>query len=244
MACPGPPVRSDTVTEVLAWLDENEPREGRDDWLRASRGVALAMLGRFEEGRAILAATRAELAERGGGLQLAVLTAIESAIIERLAGDPATAAAFGAEGCRLLEEVEAQSFLSTAAAFLAGALYELGRLDEADAWAETAARAGDRDDLFTQPLWRLARAKILARRGVPTEAERLVREALSLTESTEDLNGLGDAYAALAEVLRLATRRAEAAAALERALGASSARRIFASAGHTRGRLEELSAPA
>ena len=108
------------------------------------------------------------------------------AIVERLAGDPATAAALGAEGCRLLEEVEAQSFLSTAAAFLAGALYELGRLDEADTWAETAARAGDRDDLFTQLLWRLARAKILARRGALTDAEHLAREALWLTESTQD----------------------------------------------------------
>ena len=232
------------VTEVLVWLDENEPRQGRDDWLRASRGVALAMLGRFEEGRAILAATRAELAERGGGLQLAVLTAIESALIERLAGDPATAAAFGAEGCRLLEEVEAQSFLSTAAAFLAGALYELGRLDEADAWAETAARAGDRDDLFTQPLWRLARARILARRGVSTEAERLVREALSLTESTQDLNGLGDAYAALAEVLLLAERSDEAAAALERALECYERKENLASAERTRERLEVLAASA
>jgi tetratricopeptide (TPR) repeat protein len=232
------------VTEVLAWLDENEPLHGRDDWLRASRGVALAMLGRFEEGRAILTATRTELTERGGGVQLAVLTAMESALIERLAGDPATAAVLGAEGCKLLEELEAQSFLSTAAAYLAGSLYELGRLDEADAWAERAAEVGDRDDLFTQPLWRLTRAKILARRGVPTEAERLVREAVSLTESTQDLHGLGDAHADLAEVLLLAERSDEAAAALERALECYDRKESLASAERTRRRLEVLAASA
>ena len=86
--------------------------------------------------------------------------------------------------------------------------------------------------------------EILARRDMPTEAEHLVREALSLTESTQDLNGLGDAYAALAEVLRLATRQAEAAAALEQALACYERKENLASAEHTRGRLEELSASA
>ncbi len=54
------------VSELLAWLDENEPRAGRDHFLRAYRAGALAMLGRFDEARAILAEARAELAERGG----------------------------------------------------------------------------------------------------------------------------------------------------------------------------------
>ena len=56
------------VSELLAWLDENEPAAGRDHWLRAYRAGALAMLGRFAEARAILAEARAELAERGGGV--------------------------------------------------------------------------------------------------------------------------------------------------------------------------------
>ena len=51
------------VSELLAWLDENEPRAGRDQFLRAYRAGALAMLGRFDEARAILAEMRAELAE-------------------------------------------------------------------------------------------------------------------------------------------------------------------------------------
>ncbi len=205
------------VPEVLAWLDENEPREGRDDWLRACRAVAVAMLGRFDEGRRILAASRAALVERGGSFQLAVLTAIESALVELYAGDPARAAELGAEGCRLLEELDAQSFLSTAAALHAEALYQLGRLDEADAWARRATEIGSSEDLFTQPLWRQARAKVLARRGEHAEAERHAREALAISESTQDLYGQADAYATLAEVLALGDRPDEAATAFGQA---------------------------
>ena len=66
------------VPELLAWLDENEAREGRDYFFRAYRAGGLAMLGRFDEARAILAEARAELAERGGGILLANITAFES----------------------------------------------------------------------------------------------------------------------------------------------------------------------
>ena len=62
------------VSELLVWLDENEPGAGRDHWLRAYQAGALAMLGRFDEARAILAEERAELAERGGGALLANIT--------------------------------------------------------------------------------------------------------------------------------------------------------------------------
>ena len=78
---------------------------------------------------------REGLADRGGGIGLAVTTAIESVTLERLAGDPAAAAELGMKGCRLLEEMGDESFLSTAAAELAEALYALDRLAEADAWA-------------------------------------------------------------------------------------------------------------
>ena len=67
------------VSELLAWLDEPEQRAGRDHWLSAFRAGALAMLGRFDEARAILAETRADLAERGGKLELAMITADVSA---------------------------------------------------------------------------------------------------------------------------------------------------------------------
>jgi len=113
------------------------------------------MLGRSDEARAILAVTRAELAERGGGIQLATTTGQTSVDVELLAGDPAAAAELGAEGCRLLDELGEKGSQSTAAGKLAQALYALERLEEADAWAGRAAelveriRGGDRVALVT-----------------------------------------------------------------------------------------------
>ena len=91
------------VSGVLSWLDENEPGHGRDPSTRAPRAEALAMLGRFDEARAILTESRAVLAERGAGLLLAGLTRV-SAEVELLADDPAAAAELGTEACRLFSE--------------------------------------------------------------------------------------------------------------------------------------------
>jgi class 3 adenylate cyclase/tetratricopeptide (TPR) repeat protein len=234
---------STPVEDVITWLDEHEPREGRDYWLRAGRGVAVAMIGRFDEGRAILAETRSDLEDRGAAFQLAVLTGIESAIVELLAGDPGAAAEFGVEGCQLLEELDAQSFLSTAAGVLARALCELDRLDEADAWARRGAEVGDENDLFTQPVWREARAEVLSRRGEHGEATRLAREAVAITDSTEDLNGQGDAYASLAAVLER-VEGGKPAAPLQQALERYERKGNVVSAGRVRERLVELRATA
>src|SRR5207247_7184789 len=120
---------------------------------RGYRATALAMLGRFDEARAILADVRAELADRGGGIFFA--TGTGSAVdVELLAGDAAAAAAFGEEGCALLDELGERSMLSTTAGRLAQALYTLERLDEADGWARRSEELGASDDLITQMLWR------------------------------------------------------------------------------------------
>jgi len=232
------------VSDVLAWLDEQEPRAGPFHWLRASRAMALAYLGRFGEARAILAETREGLADRGAGPDLGAMTGIESAMLELLAGDPVAAAEFGAEGCRHLEEMGERGFLSTAAATLAEALYALDRLDEADIWAGRALDLGSNDDAFTQLAWRQVRAKVLARRGQSDEAERLAREALAIADASDFLNGQGEANAALAEVLVCAGKADEATAALERALERYERKGNLVSAEHTRTRLGELRAEA
>ena len=205
------------VSELLAWLDEQGERGARNPNLRGHRANALAMLGRFDEARAILAEVRAELAERGGDAagDDRPKTSVD---VELLAGDPAAAVEFGEEGCRLLDELGEKSILSTAAGKLAQALYALDRLEEADAWAGRAAELGASDDAFTQMLWRQVRAKVLARRGEHAEAERLAREAVAIGEETDLLDAQGDAHADLAEVLSLAGKPDEAAAALEQAL--------------------------
>lgn len=157
-----------------------------------------------------------------------------------MAGDPAAAAEFGAEGCRLFEELGDKGFLSTAAGKLAQALYALDRLEEADAWAGRAAELGASDDAMTQMLWRQVRAKVLARRGVTADAERFAREAVAIGEATDFLSGHGDAYADLAEVLLLAGKADEAAAALEQALERYERKGNLVMAERARARLMEL----
>ncbi len=232
------------VSELLAWLDENEPRAGRDQFQSAYRAGSLAMLGRFDEARAILAEMRAELAERGGSVLLANITAFECVDVELLAGDPGAAAEFAAEGFRLHEELGERLFLSAAAGSFAQALYALDRLDEADAWAARAAELGASDDVLNEMHWRQVKAKVLARRGEHAEAERLAREAVAMGDVTESLNGQGDANADLGEVLLLAGERDQAVAALETAVEHYERKGNLVSAQRVRARLAELRDPA
>jgi len=185
---------------------------------RTHRAPALAMLGRFDEARAITASLRMELAERGGKVLLALTTGHVSAEVEELAGNYEAAAELAREGCRLLEELGEQAWLSTALGILALALYPLGRLDEADEWAERAADLGASDDAITQMLWRQVRAKVLAVRGASADAERLAREAVAIGDGTDLISARGDAYADLAEVLVLGDKTNDALDALEQAL--------------------------
>jgi class 3 adenylate cyclase len=206
------------VSELLTWLEENEATWGSLHSFRGVKGQALAMLGRFDEARALLAEVRAEQLERGGGIQLAIGLAHGDVGVELLAGDPERAAEIGEEGSRLLDELGEQSLLSTALAYLAQAYLALGRTDDADAAAGRAAELGASDDVLTQMLWRQVRAKVLGRRGDEDGAERLAREAIALADSTEMLNAQADAYADLGEVLLLVERADEAAEAFEHAL--------------------------
>jgi len=209
---------STPAPDLLEWLDENEPRGAQNQFLRAYRAMTLAMLGRADEGRAILAESRANQAERGGGVLLANLLSFECVDLELWAGDPTAAAEFGAEGFRLHEEMGNRDFLPFAAGNFARALYELDQLDEADSWAGRSAEIGTSDDALKEMHWRQVKAKVLARRGEQAEGERLAREAVAIGDGTDSLIGQGDAYADLAEVLFLGVKPDEAAAALRSAL--------------------------
>ena len=228
------------VSEMLAWMDEAEARGAPPFGLRAHRAGALAMLGRFDEARAILVQVRAELADRGGGIPLAMVTGGDSVDVELLAGDPAAAVELGEAGCRLLDDLGEQSLLSTEAGQLAQALYAVDRLEEADAWAGRAAELGASDDAITQMLWRQVRAKVLARRGENVEAERLAREAVAVCDETDMLDAQGDVYADLSEVLLLAGKTDEAAAVLEQAVERYERKGNLVSAQRAQARLAEL----
>jgi len=123
-------------------------------------------------------------------------------------------------------------------------VYALDQLDEADAWARRAEELGSSDDADKEMLWRRVRAKVFARRGKHADGERLALEAVAIGDETDRLDAQGDAYADLAEVLLLAGRAEEAAAALERALERYERKGNIVSAQRARARLAELQDPA
>jgi class 3 adenylate cyclase/tetratricopeptide (TPR) repeat protein len=232
------------ASKLLAWLDENEPTAGRDQFLRAYRAGTLAMLGHFDEARTILAQQRAELTSRGGGILLANIIAFESVWVEQWAGNPVAAVEFAREGWRLHEELGEQGFLAQAAVSLAQALYALDRLEEADAWAGRAAELGAKDDVAKEMLWRQVRAKVLARHGDHAEAQRIAREAVGICDATQLLNAQGDAYSDLGEVLLLAGRLEDARSALGEAHARYARKENRVSAQRVQARLESLRAEA
>ena len=231
---------STPLTELLAWQDAQEPSERRSYWLRAHRSGALAMLGRFDEARALQAELRTELVERGGAKALLAALIGYGLEIEFLAGDPEAAVAAGEESCRLREELGRWAELSTTAGGLALVYAELGRLDDAERWAARAEKLGAPEDAVTHMLWRQARARVQARRGELEEAERLVREAIEIGETTEDLNSKAEARADLGEALALADRHEEAAGAVEAALARFEAKENVVRSKQMRKRLDEL----
>jgi class 3 adenylate cyclase/tetratricopeptide (TPR) repeat protein len=225
------------LSEVLAWQDAQDAQVRRNPNLRAHRARAMAMLDRFDEARAVVADLRAERAERGGYL-LGILSASAAVDVELLSGNPAAAITPGEELCRLYEEGGLLMYLSWAAGMVAEAYYALGRLEDADAWAGRAAKVGASGD--PDELWRQVRAKVLARRGEHAEAEQLAGQAVEASDTTDQIDAQGHAYADLAEVLTLAGRREDAAEALEQALIRYERKENLVMAERARQRLAEL----
>jgi tetratricopeptide (TPR) repeat protein len=209
---------STPLTETLAWHEERDLQFGRDWRTAGPRAMVLALLGRFDEARELEAEFKRANEERDDLLGLGAHLSMTAATLELLAGDPAAAAMAGERGCRILEDAGERASLSTGACCYAQALYELGRLDEAEEWARKGSEVGDSEDAATQMLARQVQAKVLARRASYGEAESMAREAVSLADGTDWLVHQGDARRDLAEVLELAGRREEATVALREAL--------------------------
>jgi class 3 adenylate cyclase/tetratricopeptide (TPR) repeat protein len=226
------------ASELLSWLDEHEPRRGRNHWLQAWRAAALAMLGRTDEARDLVGTLRSEVADRGGTTSLATMLSIAASEVELVAGDYAQAAELAAEACRLFESDEKGFLYAGAAETHAQALYGLDRLVEAETWARRAEESAGTDELFT--LGPLVRAKVLARSGHYAAAIRLARDAVGALAETDLLNDQGNAFCDLAEVLLLAGEAGEAVAALEQALERYDRKGNVVSASRTRLRLAQL----
>jgi class 3 adenylate cyclase/tetratricopeptide (TPR) repeat protein len=231
---------STPLADCLEWLDELEKQVGIG-WQTAHwRSAMLAVLGRFDEARRFQAEYQEGLEERGDILTLGANLAQDAVTLELLAGDAEAAAELGLRGCRMLEDVGERAWLSTGACRYAEALYALGRLDEAEEWAQKGSDMGGSDDMSTQILASQVQAKVLARHGKYAEAERLARDAVTEADATDSLLAQGDTRRDLAEVLELANRREDAASALREALERYEQKGALVPAERVRARLAEL----
>jgi tetratricopeptide (TPR) repeat protein len=100
---------------------------------------------------------------------------------------------------------------------LADVLYAQGRYEEAEETSRQAEETTQTGDVASEVLWRVVRAKALARRGDLETAERLAREAVDRARPSDDIRTLADTLVALAEVLAIGGREVEARPYLDEA---------------------------
>ncbi len=200
------------------------------------KAMLVAMEGRFDEARSLIAEGRAILRELGMRVRAAMAPASYLGKIELIAGDPAAAVAALRVGYEALEQIGEKSFLSTLSAELAEALYLQGSVDEAEGFTRVSQTAAARDDVASQIGWRLVRARIVALRGDHVAGRKLASEALALVDATDMLDVRAQARVALADVLEFAGSIDEASRVLEEARGlyASKGSRILAERAHAR----------
>ena len=182
-------------------------------------GALRAFLGEIEEARGMLDHARSLYEDLGnrrvvhtgwGGYYLEV---------EMLAGNVDAAAAHSRESIAIHIAAGETAHASTRAGQLAAFLLDADRNDEAEALARLAEEGAIESDLFPQLLWRGVRARLLARQGDLEEAASLARGAVAISALTDALRERARVHLALAEVLMLSGKDAEAQAEVARARG-------------------------
>ena len=202
------------------------------------------MEGRFEEARALLSEAQSICEDLGRDLELAALEGFFRGPLEFAAGELAAAETALRASCDALLAMGETGWLSSLAALLAQVLYAQDRLLEAEKEAQLSREAATPDDQSAQAGWRAVQARVLARRGQFEEAERLARQAVTITDRSDQPNDRGDARVSLAEVLRLASKSKEAIPVLAEALQLFEAKGNDVSANKARGLLGKLNTTA
>jgi class 3 adenylate cyclase/tetratricopeptide (TPR) repeat protein len=160
--------------------------------------------------------------------------------LDDLAGNYEAAAGQLRDFCVYLTERGQMAAFGAYAPMCGRILCRVGRYDEAEQLAERGRDLADEDDPGTQSLYRRVAAIVAAHRGEHTEAERLAREAVALSQQADSPEIQGNAYYDLAEVLQTAGQREEAAAAWHQALDRYERKGIIPLARRTQERLSAL----
>jgi len=204
------------------------------------RGAFEARSGRVVDARRLLAAGIAVFLDLGLQVQ-AGASSMLAFEIERAAGNPAAAEPELRRGYRILKETGEKSFLSTVVAYLAEAVYAVGRYEEAEELSRESQDAAATQDVVSQILWRAVRGKVLARRGDAEPALRLAEEAVALARGAQSSRSATDVYLDVAEIFSLLGRLPDAVALIEKAAHLYEETGDALAARRARGKLEALS---
>ena len=209
----GPTPVDDAIARIEEMQTQAEGRLRLEASLLAWGGFLHAMRGEIDEGRRRYRRSRQTLEELG--MRFAVAHgSVVAAGIELLAGDPAAAEQILRAGYDELQSMGAPAAASTVAAWLAHALADQQRWDEAIAMARTSQGLAAADDIVSQVIWRGACARGLAATGKIEEAQVLADEGMELARAADDPRMLGQALVALSVARLAAGREQEATAAL------------------------------
>jgi tetratricopeptide (TPR) repeat protein len=235
----GPVPAAEGIERCRALRRQFADQAGTSAVLLRHEAVLHAMQGRVEEGR-VLHAEAVRAIDELGIPWLSASTVFGHWVLEMLAGAPERAEASARAGLALLQEMGATNQGSTAAAMLAYALAVEGRHDEAIRYADLAATWAAPDDSASQAPQLGARARVLAARGELERAEAAAREAVRVSERSDELIQHGDALTDLAAVLDRARRPDEAATALRDAISLYERKGNIVSAARTHQMLDRL----
>jgi class 3 adenylate cyclase len=214
----GPKTVEAAVAQCGQLLSEHDGDRASEANIVAWQGGLEAMRGRFDEGRALVARARVNYEELGLESGTVDVCGRVLAAIEMLAGRSDEAAEGLRACCEFVQRLGQAPMLATRAGTLAAALYEQGRYEEAETWADLARRSGGADDLDAALSWQPTQARLLARRGALVEAEQLGREAVESARRTDSFNRQGDCLLALANILRIAGDDTNASAVTQEAV--------------------------
>ena len=197
---------------------------------RLDLALLLAMLGRWEEAAEHASSAREVFRELGQRRWLAA-AAITTGLIAWWQGDAEGAEPEVREAYELFVERGEREEAALTGQELAKIVFDLGRLDEADALIEEILGVMAPDDIEPQIESRCLRALVLASRGSPVEAERLSAQAEELVGRTDFVTLHGSVLLARARVFQIAGRPGEAVAHAEGALDRfnSKGNRVWAS---------------
>jgi tetratricopeptide (TPR) repeat protein len=195
----GPTPVAEAVARCEQYLAENAENRTLEASITGILGGLNAMLGDFERARSLQARARAIYEALGARFRLAVTSSLLGADIEEFAGRPDEAISILRRAYEDVREMGVKSATATMAAFLADALSQEGRHDEADEAVKFSKDAPE-SDIVTHVLWRTARARALVD-DQSAEAEELARHAAALARETDYPDIKARAFACLAQVM-------------------------------------------